>query len=153
VGTLPSVTRLQITIDCQEPDVLVPFWCLALGYRPAPPPPGFATWRDWYLSVGVPEEELGDGPCQDRVEDPEGVGPLIWFQVVPEPKTVKNRVHLDLKVTGGRTVPVEERAPVVEAKVAELVGAGATRLYRLEGIKDHYAVVMQDTEGNEFCIT
>jgi hypothetical protein len=147
------VTRLQITIDAHDPDRQVAFWCLALGYRPTPPPAGFATWRDWYASIGVPEEELGDGDCQDRIEDPEGVGPSIWFQPVPEPKTVKNRVHLDLKVTGGRAEAVEDRAPVVEAKVTELEAGGGKRLRLLDGYGDHYAVVMQDPEGNEFCVT
>jgi hypothetical protein len=147
------VTRLHITIDAHDPEAQVAFWCLALGYRPTPPPEGFGTWRDWYLSVGVPADELGEGSCQDRVEDPAGVGPAIWFQPVPERKTVKNRVHLDLKVTGGRTEPVEQRAPVVEAKVAQLVEAGGTRLRLLNETEGHYAVVMQDPEGNEFCIT
>jgi catechol 2,3-dioxygenase-like lactoylglutathione lyase family enzyme len=147
------VTRLQITIDAHDPDRQVAFWCLALGYRPTSPPEGFPTWREWYLSIGVPEEELGDGESQDRIEDPEGVGPPIWFQPVPEPKTLKNRVHLDLKVTGGRAEAVEERAVVVEAKVAELEAAGGKRLRLLDGYGGHYAVVMQDPEGNEFCVT
>jgi len=150
---LPSVTRLSITIDCHDPSAQVAFWCIALGYRPTPPPEGFATWRDWYLAVGVPEDELGDDDCQDRVEDPAGVGPGIWFQPVPERKTVKNRVHLDVRVAGPRDRPVEERAVLVEAKVAELVAAGATRLRLLDETVGHYAVVMQDPEGNEFCIT
>lgn len=143
---------MQITIDCHDPGGQVAFWCLALGYRPSPPPEGFATWREWYLSVGVPAEELGDGDCADRVEDPEGKGPGIWFQPVPEPKTVKNRVHLDLRVTPGRAVPVDVRAPLVEAKAAELEAAGATRLRLLDATEGHYGVVMQDPEGNEFCI-
>ena len=147
-----DVTRLHITIDAHDPSAQVRFWCLALDYRPAPPPSGFATWRDWYVSVGVPEDELGDSDCQDRIEDPEGIGPPIWFQVVPEAKSVKNRVHLDLRVTEGRAVPVDERIPVVERKAAELVAAGATRLRVLQEGEGHYGVVMQDPEGNEFCI-
>jgi hypothetical protein len=145
--------RIQIAIDCHDPDRLVPFWALALGYEPRPAPEGFSTWREWYLSVGVPEEELGDGDCQDRLQDPKGVGPMIWFQVVPEPKTVKNRVHLDLYVTPSRDAPVEERTPLVDAKAAELEAAGATRLHRLDGTEGHYAITMQDPEGNEFCIS
>jgi hypothetical protein len=148
----PPVTRLQIAIDCADPDVLVPFWALALDYEPRPAPPGFATWREWYLSVGVPEEELGDGDCMDRLQDPDGVGPTIWFQVVPEPKTVKNRVHLDVYVTRSREAPLAERAPQVDAKVAQLVAAGATLVHRLEG-GDHYAATLRDPEGNEFCVS
>jgi hypothetical protein len=153
VGTIVSVTRLHLTIDCRDPGAQVVFWSLALGYVPTPPPDGFSSWREWYLDVGVPEDELGDGDCLDRIEDPSGSGPQIWFQPVPEPKTVKNRLHLDLRVAGPRSRPVEERAPLVDAKVAELVAAGATELRRLDGVKGHYAVVMQDPEGNEFCIT
>ncbi|MDP9183429.1 MAG: VOC family protein [Actinomycetota bacterium] len=154
---LPSVTLpphgIQIAIDCHDPEPLVAFWCLALGYRPKPPPEAFATWRAWYLSVGVPEEELGEGDCQDRVEDPTGTGPSIWFQPVPEPKTVKNRVHLDIRLSESRSVPVAERAERVEAKAAELEAAGATRLRLLDGTEGHYGVVMQDPEGNEFCLS
>ena len=80
-------------IDCADAARLVEFWSLALDYVPSPPPEGFATWHEWYLSVGVPEEELdltGDGT--DRLTDPNGVGPPIWFQPVPEVKSVKNRL-------------------------------------------------------------
>ena len=146
------MTRLQITIDCRDPEAQVAFWCLALGYRPKPPPEGIDSWRAWYLSVGVPEDELGDGDCQDRIEDPLGEDPPIWFQPVPEPKTVKNRVHLDVRLSESRHVPVEERARRVDAKAAELEAAGATRVRRLAS-GDHYGVVLQDPEGNEFCLT
>src|SRR5579863_4595820 len=47
-------------------------------------PPGFPSWDDYWREVGVPEEELGGGP--DRIRDPDGHGPRIWFQVVPEGK-------------------------------------------------------------------
>ena len=126
----------QITVDCHDPQGQVAFWCLALGYRPKPPPEGFDTWRAWYLSVGVPEDELGDGDCQDRVEDPTGQGPSIWFQPVPEPKTVKNRVHWDVTLQ--------------EATVADLVAAGATVLR--EPDDEISWTVLADPEGNEFCV-
>jgi hypothetical protein len=83
----------------------VPFWAEALGYVAQQPPDGHETWRAWYLSVGVREDELGEDDCTDRLEDPEGNGPKIWFQVVPEGKVAKNRLHLDIKVSGGRGVP------------------------------------------------
>jgi hypothetical protein len=143
----------QLTIDCADPDVLVPFWAQALGYVPAPPPPGHATWRDWYLSAGVPAEELGDSDCVDRLADPDGHGPLIWFQIVPERKSLKNRLHLDLKVGGGRSVPLELRRERVDAKVASLVATGATVLRSAEDIENnHYACTLADPEGNEFCV-
>jgi hypothetical protein len=145
------MTGLQISIDCHDPAAQVRFWCLALDYEPAPPPEGHATWRDWYLSVGVPEDELGDDECQDRIQHPEGTLPPIWFQPVPEDKTVKNRVHLDVLV--GRGLPMPERVRVVEERVARLEAAGATRTRVLDEYHDHYGVTMQDPEGNEFCVT
>ena len=77
----------QLVIDCSDPSRLVPFWAAALGYRAQDPPDGFGTWREWYLSIGVPEDELGEGDCTDRIVDPDGAGPRIWFQPVPERKT------------------------------------------------------------------
>src|SRR6476646_4042116 len=145
----------QLTIDANDPARLVAFWAPVLGYEVQPPPVGHATWNAWYLSIGVPEDELdptGDGA--DRIQDPTGRGPNIWFQAVPETKTGKNRLHLDVLATGGdRSLPLERRREVVEARVAELVAAGArvrTRFPEADGI-DHYGVVMLDPEGNEFC--
>jgi hypothetical protein len=142
---------LQITFDAHDPERQVAFWAVALDYEPEPPPEGFATWRAWYVSVGIAEEELGDGDCGDRLRDPEGKGPKIWFQPVPEAKTVKNRLHLDVMVAG-RGTPFEERSTKVLAKVEQLESAGATRLYELSGTGEHFAVVLQDPEGNEFCV-
>ncbi|GIF51588.1 glyoxalase [Asanoa ferruginea] len=124
-----------------------------MHYDPAPPPEGFASWHAWYRSVGVPEEELTgpDGP--DRIVDPAGVGPKFWFQQVPEPKTVKNRLHLDLAVSGGRAQPLAERRAVIEAEVHRLGAAGA-HVFRIhdDPANDYFAVVLQDPEGNEFCV-
>ena len=53
----------------------------------------------------MPGEDLGAGA--DRIFDPQGPGPRIWFQAVPETKAVKNRLHLDIHASGGRTVPIE----------------------------------------------
>jgi hypothetical protein len=145
------MTGLQITIDCRDPSAQVRFWCAALDYEPQPPPEGHATWRAWYLSIGVPDDELGDSDCQDRIRDPEGVRPLIWFQQVPEAKTTKNRVHLDVII--GRGLPKAQRKQVVEERAAALVALGATRLRHLDEYEDHYGVVLQDPEGNEFCVT
>jgi Glyoxalase-like domain len=73
--------------------------------------------------------------------------------VVPEPKTVKNRLHLDVRVSGGRAVPIETRRQRVDAEARRLADLGATMVGVLseEGI-DHYAVAMKDPEGNEFDI-
>jgi hypothetical protein len=62
-------------------------------------------------------------------------------------------VHLDLKISGGRAVPLPERRARIEAEATRLEALGATRLRVLsaDGL-DHYGVVMQDPEGNEFCV-
>ncbi len=99
--------RFQLVIDCADPDRLARFWAAALGYELAPAPAGFATWNDFYRELGVPEEELVDGA--DRISDPEGLGPSIWFHVVPDAKAVKNRLHLDIHASGERTDPIETR--------------------------------------------
>lgn len=151
----PEMT-LQLTIDCADPQRLVPFWLEALRYVPDPPPTGHATWRAYWEAVGVPEEELdGDaGELPESIVDPEGTGPRVWFQRVPEPKTVKNRVHLDLKVGGGRDVPLALRRERVDGEVARLTAIGATVLYTMDRPNgmEYYAVVLQDPEGNEFCL-
>ena len=101
--------------------------------------------------VSLPDDELGTGA--DRIEDPNGEGPHIWFQVVPEKKSIKNRLHLDVNASGGRSVPLDTRRERVEAEAARLVSLGATRLRTIatEGV-DHYAVALLDPEGNEFDI-
>ena len=145
-------TRIQVTIDCADPGRLARFWADALGYRLEEPPDGFASWQDYWVSRGLPPEEVEDG--YDSIVDPDGVRPRIWFQPVPEPKVVKNRVHLDLGVSGGRQVPLPTRRRRVDAEAERLVAAGAARLRVLsEEAVDHYAVVMADPEGNEFCLT
>jgi len=143
--------RFQVVIDCKDPARMCQFWTKALGYEIAPPPNGFESWHDYYRDVGVPEEELGSGP--DRLIDPSGSGPAIWFQVVDESKTVKNRLHFDLGVSGGRSVPFETRKQRVEAEADRLSHLGATRVgvFFEKGV-DHYAVAMLDPEGNEFDI-
>jgi hypothetical protein len=142
---------MQVTIDCADPGRLARFWATALGYRLEEPPDGFASWQDYWVSRGLPPEEVEDG--YDSIVDPDGVRPRIWFQPVPEPKVVKNRVHLDLGVSGGRQVPLATRRRRVDAEAERLVAAGATRLRVLsEEAVDHYAVVMADPEGNEFCL-
>ncbi len=144
--------RFQLVIDCAEPEPLARFWAAALGYQPEPAPPGFATWDDYWRAAGLPEEDLGLG--EDRIMDPEGRGPTIWFQVVPERKTIKNRLHLDIHASGGPSVPLETRRQRVDAEAQRLAARGATivRVLAADGLGDHYAVAMKDPEGNEFDI-
>jgi hypothetical protein len=143
--------NFQLVIDCTDPERLCRFWAAALRYELEPPPAGFATWDEYWRDVGVPEEELGLGA--DRISDPGGAGPPIWFQVVPEHKTVKNRIHLDVLASGGRAVPIATRKQRVDAEAQRLISLGATmiRVLEQEGL-DHYGVATKDPEGNEFDI-
>ncbi|MET7281169.1 VOC family protein [Kribbella sp. NPDC005582] len=141
----------QLVIDCSAAEPLAQFWAEALHYVIAPPPAGFDSWDDFYRSIGVPEDELGVGA--DSIVDPNGEGPRIWFQVVPERKSIKNRLHIDVNASGGRESSLDVRRERVEAEAARLVALGATRVRTNapEGL-DHYAVAMTDPEGNEFDI-
>jgi len=97
----------------------------------------------------LPREDWGD--YASRV-DPDGVGPRLFFQRVPEPKTAKNRVHLDLSVVGGgRGTPPEESRALIAAAVERAVTAGATKVREFDE-PTGYWVVLQDPEGNEFCL-
>jgi hypothetical protein len=141
-------TGIQVVIDCADPNRLAAFWASALGYKLQDPPDGHATWEDFLREMGVPEQEWNSASA---VVDPDGQGPRIYFQRVPERKVVKNRVHLDLNVGGGRDAPLDERKKTVDAQVDRLRGEGATVVRPVEQ-RDEYWVVMQDPEGNEFCV-
>jgi catechol 2,3-dioxygenase-like lactoylglutathione lyase family enzyme len=114
-------TRWTVTFDAADPRRLADFWAFALGYTDEP---GY------------------DFPDGASLVDPAGALPAISFLRVPEGRTAKNRVHLDVRV------PPE---PGIRAKVAELVAAGATAV-REEHDDQLSHVVMQDPEGNEFCV-
>ena len=143
--------RYQLVMNCADPELLTRFWAAALGYELEPPPAGFATWDDWRRDIGFSEDELGGGP--DSIIDPDGHGPRIWFQVVPDSKTVSNRLHLDIHASGGRANPIETRRQRVDGEARRLCDLGATMVgaFSEEGV-DHYAVGMKDPEGNEFDI-
>jgi len=143
--------RYQLVVDCADPELMVRFWAAALGYEVEPPPPGFATWDDWRRDIGLPESYLGISA--DSIIDPAGGGPRIWFHALPDTKTVKNRLHLDIHASGGRDLPLEARRQQVDAEARRLCDLGATQtvVMATEGM-DHYAVGMRDPEGNEFDI-
>jgi Glyoxalase-like domain len=124
---------IQVTYDCADPEGLSRFWAAVLGYV-NPGPPG------------------RDVPAGQDVFDPGGAGPRLFFQKVPEGKIVKNRVHLDVRAAPG--LQGDERMAALEAECERLVGLGGTRLQRYEPDPPLQSghIVMQDPEGNEFCL-
>lgn len=140
--------QVQVVFDCADPARVAEFWAQVLGYKLQDPPQGFDTWPAFLTSIGVPEDQWNSASA---VVDPDGRGPRIYFQQVPEPKVVKNRVHLDVNVGGGHAVPLEERRTRIGAAVERTVALGATRVREYE-LRGEYWVVMQDPEGNEFCL-
>ena len=124
-------THWTLGCDADDPQMLAAFWAQALRYVPEP---GF------------------DGPDNASIVDPQGRGPAIGFLRVPEGKTAKNRVHIDIRVAGEPPWDRVERDRLVHERVAELEAAGATRVREelYDGELGH--VVMLDPEGNEFCV-
>ncbi len=143
---MSSVKEVQVTFDCAEPERVARFWCEVLGYVVPPPPPGFATWDDFDHSL--PAERQGSAfACVD----PSGAGPRLFFQRVPEGKIVKNRVHLDVRVATG--LAGEERLAALESECVRLVALGAVRGPLLRADEHNESCqLMQDVEGNEFCL-
>jgi hypothetical protein len=140
-------TKIQITFDAAEPEKLAEFWGLALGYVVEPPPEGFESWEVFARSIGIPESEFGE--VASRV-DPAGEGPRLYFQRVPEGKTAKNRVHLDIAVAE-RHVRGEHRKRLVSEHVERLIQAGASPAWQTDSIRGD-SVTLYDPEGNEFCV-
>lgn len=149
--------HIQITFDAHDPRALSTFWRDALGYvHPGPPgvevPEGtdpLDAWDQFLEQVGVPPEQRNSNSA---VEDPDGQGPRLFFQQVPEDKVAKNRVHLDIRAAPG--LQGDDRMAALEAECTRLTGLGATRLRRFEPAPPMGAgfIVMADPEGNEFCL-
>ena len=148
---------VQITFDAHDPRALSSFWRDVLGYvHPGPPgvdlPDGadpLAAWDEFLARIGVPEAQRRS---RSAIEDPDGLGPRLFFQQVPEDKLAKNRVHLDVRTAPDLQGP--ERMAALEAACDRLVARGATRLERHEPAPPLSAghIVMADPEGNEFCL-
>src|SRR4051794_31178826 len=143
---MPAVKEFQLTFDCADPERVARFWCEVLGYVVPPPPEGFASWDE--VDRALPVQQQGS---MFACVDPSGVGPRLFFQRVPEGKVVKNRVHVDVRV--GTGLEGDERLAALEAECARLVELGAVRgrLLLADGTNES-CLVMQDIEGNEFCL-
>ncbi len=139
-------TQIQVTFDCADPARLAEFWAQALGYVQQGPPEGFDSWESWLTAMGIPEK---DWNSTNACVDPDGVGPRLLFQRVPEPKSVKNRVHLDVNVAHGLSGAAQHTR--VNEEVERLTQLGAEKVREVEERGEHW-VVMQDPEGNEFCL-
>ncbi|MEU4563182.1 VOC family protein [Actinoplanes sp. NPDC023936] len=128
---MAMIRKFQVTFDCADPQRLARFWCEVLGYVKADQPADENSWS--------------------ACTDPTGAGPRLYFQRVPEGKVVKNRVHLDVRV--GTGLVGEERLAVLQAERERLEALGATCFQVLvaDGV-DESCIVMQDIEGNEFCL-
>ena len=114
-----SLRVTEIVMDCADHGAVVDFWAAALGYERRPV-------NGQYLALVPPDAVVGHPP--------------ILFQQVPEPKTTKNRVHLDFRA--------EDRAD----EVARLIGLGATVLAE-RSLGDFCWTVLADPAGNEFCVS
>jgi hypothetical protein len=140
----------QVVVDCADPHTLADWWADALGWQVEPSDEAFirrmieqghASESDTTTHRGVlvwregqairPPDDLAPGPAS-----------RVLFQLVPEPKTVKNRVHLDLRVGQDN----------VEAEAARLIGTGATFLHRGQQ-GPHFWITLADPEGNELCVS
>lgn len=137
----------QITVDCSEPHVLAAWWAKTLGWSVEPSNEAFI--RDM-VSKGFASEddtEVFEGSLVWKegaaiVNDSDGAAPRMLFQRVSEPKTVKNRLHLDVRVTD---VSLEDARFALEERGASFLHVGS------QG--PHTWITMADPEGNEFCVS
>jgi hypothetical protein len=136
----------QVAIDCSAPHVLAEWWAEALGWQVEPQDEAFIRRM---VESGAASE---DDTMRHRgalvwkqgaaITSPDPGRPRVLFQLVPEPKTVKNRLHLDVRVGPDRR----------EAEVERLLRLGATHLWR--GSQGPYEwATLADPEGNEFCVS
>jgi len=138
-----------VAIDCADPAALGAFWAELLGYVEEPPPEGFDTWPAALTAFGIPADQHGDAYA---VVDPEDGGPRLFFHKVPEGKAAKNRLHLDVRVSGAGGGNRDGKDAVLAGEATRLEGLGATVVETVDEGFDYFTV-MRDPEGNEFCIT
>ncbi len=152
------VDEISIVFDCAEPDKLARFWLAALeGYDfpgsdpdgpPGSAPAGYTSWEAWADANGIPEQARHAGRT---IVDTAGRRPDIFFLAVPEPKQVKNRVHIDIRASRG--APEAEKQTRQDEVASRLIAAGASLVDRMPGMTGGSHLVMRDPEGNEFCVT
>jgi Glyoxalase-like domain len=137
----------QVTIDSSHPHTLADWWAETLGWDVEPPDEdfirrmiaeGYATEDETLTHNGALRWKEGVG-----IRHPDGLqrAPRVLFQLVPEPKTAKNRTHLDVRVG----------AENVDAAMEKLLARGATFLHRGQQGPATW-VTLADPEGNEFCV-
>ena len=138
----------QVVVDCGDPHGLADWWADALGWAVEPSDEGFIRKMiaEGYAAEDDTTTHRGslvwkEGAAINHPDGRESGRPRLLFQLVPEPKTAKNRVHLDVRVGEDK----------MEAEVERLVGKGATFLHRGQQ-GPHRWVTLADPEGNELCI-
>jgi catechol 2,3-dioxygenase-like lactoylglutathione lyase family enzyme len=120
----------EVIIDCHDLERAADFWCAVLGYQRGRGGEGWLSISAWAEDGGPADDQLRAG----------AVPPYLAFVLVPETKTVKNRVHVDV-------TPVDRSR---DEEVDRLIALGARRADIGQG--DVPWVVMADPEGNEFCV-
>ena len=135
---------ISLVLDCADPLRVGAFWRQALGYQEADRPDGYASWAE--AAAASPAGGVGY-----VLTDPDGTRPSLLFQVVPEPQASKNRLHIDIRLSEGAPRPSAEERRRIDAGVGPLVELRAT-VGRRNQDPDDWFVVLQDPEGNEFCL-
>ncbi len=135
----------QVVIDCRDPHTQADWWAEAMRWEVEPTDEAFirSMLEQGYAAESDTTRHRGQLVWKEgaAINSPDPGRPRVLFQLVPEGKTVKNRLHLDLRVGGERR----------EAEVARLVAAGAKELHRgRQG--PHEWATLADPEGNEFCV-
>jgi catechol 2,3-dioxygenase-like lactoylglutathione lyase family enzyme len=144
-----TVRDVQITFDCADPAALAGFWAQVLGYQLQPPPENFDSWEAALAAWGVPQDQWNSRSALLPVG---GDGPRLFFQRVPEGKSAKNRVHLDVRAAPELTG--DDRMAALAAEADRLIALGAQLDHRVEpdGRMGAGFITLHDPEGNEFCL-
>jgi hypothetical protein len=144
--------QFQLTMDAADPRALGAFWAEALGYSVEPPPAGFDSWEAALTAWGVPDDKRNDAYA---IVDDSGSRPRIFFQRVPEPKTAKNRLHIDIESGARDSLNKDGNKKdwtVLRSTAARLVELGGSVQLEFNDPEAGEWIVMQDPEGNEFCV-